>query len=138
MLLDETVTKSMTHGSCSRGNPHSSCKVNGQCSKKYPTPFQNDIIIDVQDRPHNRERNHGRAVAKCYLYNSIVHLDNKYIAFYNPYWLQKYNCNIIVKYGNFIGSVKHLFKYVHRVFDYINILIRQQFEHDEILISMKS
>ena len=123
----------MTHGPCNRGNPRSPCKANRHCCKKYPNPFHNGMIIDVQDRPHDRQRNHGRLVAKCYFCNAVVHTDNKYVVPYNPCPLQKYNRNIIVEYANFIGSVEHLFKYMHRGFVCINLLIRQHFEHDEIL-----
>lgn len=72
-------------------------------------------------------------MVKCYFCNALVYLENKYVVPYNAYPLQKYNCNIIVEYANFIGSVKHLFTYVHRVSDCINLLIKQQFKHDEIL-----
>ena len=133
--LHEIVTKHMIHGPCGKYNMNSPCMFDGSCSKKFPKPFCEETIINVDGYPKYRRRNNGVTA----IVNSRE-IDNSWVVPYNPYLSLKYNCHINVESCASIKSVKYLFKYVYKGHDCANISIKEHgtMNHDEITSFMDS
>jgi hypothetical protein len=103
-LLHNWVLQQMMHGPCSKAV---GCLKNGQCTKHFPKPFQDETVIVKDSYPLYQLRDNGRYIVK-----KGVKLTNQHVVPYNQYLLLKYNChmNVEVPYG--ITATKYLFKYI--------------------------
>jgi hypothetical protein len=133
--LAQIVLKHMIHGPCGIQNQHSPCMVNGDCSKGFPKPFQEETNENVDGYPRYRRR---QSTEQHKVRNHLV--DNRWVVPYNPYLSLKYNCHINVEVCASIKSVKYLFKYVYKGHDCADIEIVESglLEHNEIKQHMDS
>ena len=116
--LHAVVTKFMMHGPCGVANPKSPCKIDGNCSKKFPKDYVNETYAGQDGYPYYQRRNTNRCVNK-----SGVLLDNKYVVPYNPYLSTKYNVHINVEICSSVQSYKYLYKYVYKGPDMASVLL---------------
>ncbi|XP_072078134.1 uncharacterized protein [Arachis hypogaea] len=107
--LHGAVQNYMVYGPCGLYNKNSPCMKNGSCSKFYPKDFRQRTLIDEAGFPKYRRTDNGRTVKK----KECV-LESKFIVPYNPELLLKFGCHINVEYTCQTGSIKHLFKYIHK------------------------
>jgi hypothetical protein len=133
--LNEIVLKHMIHGPCGLQNQNSPCMINGECSKGFPKPFQEETNENVDGYPRYRRR---KSLKQHHVRNLLV--DNQWVVPYNPYLSLKYNCHINVEVCASIKSVKYLFKYVYKGHDCADIEIVEAgpLEHNEIKQHMDS
>ncbi len=110
--LYEVVTGNMMHGPCGGAKPGAVCMKNGECSKKYPRPFQEETMDSRNGYPVYRRRENGRTFTK----EGIV-LDNSHVIPYNPWLSEKYACHINVEVCTSVAAVKYLYKYVYKGVD---------------------
>jgi hypothetical protein len=127
--LFQIVLRHMIHGPCGQQNPFSPCMVNGECSKKFPKPFNTETNGNVNGYPVYQRRTDARRIE---VRNKIV--DNSWVVPYNPFLSLKYNCHINVEVCASVKSVKYLFKYVYKGHDCANVQIQETdtFHHNEV------
>ena len=114
--LHRLVTTCMLHGPCGADNPNAPCMVDGKCSKDFPKEFSEHTLLSDNGYPQYRRRNNGASFLK-----NGVHLDNRYVVPYNPYFLKKYKAHINVEACTSIKSIKYVFKYVYKGHDCASI-----------------
>ena len=91
--LFEIVKQVMVHGPCGGTNPRAPCNdENGQCTKKYPRPFQDGTTMDEEGYPVYHRPDDGREYAV-----RGVKVHNGYIVPHNPHLSVKYQCHINVE-----------------------------------------
>jgi hypothetical protein len=131
----EIVSKCMMHGPCGSAFPNAPCMQDGQCSKGYLRPFQNETSLDENRYPLYRHRNNGLKVLV-----KGVKLDNRWVVPYNPYLCKKFNGHINTEASISIYGVKYMFKYIYKGHDRAPVVIErvenpidgQQVERNEI------
>jgi hypothetical protein len=116
--LYETVTSFMLHGPCGTAKPTAPCMQDGKCDKRFPKPFSDETLPDVDGYPIYRRRDDGITVHK---HGHIF--TNAHVVPYNPFLCTKYNCHINVEIATSITAVKYLFKYVYKGHDRASISI---------------
>jgi hypothetical protein len=90
--LYKVVTGSMLHGPCGGAHPTAVCMKNGECSKRYPRPFEEETVESRNGYPVYRRRDHGRTHTK-----QGFEFDNTRVIPYNPWLSEKYACHINVE-----------------------------------------
>jgi Helitron helicase-like domain at N-terminus len=81
-LLFNIVKHCMVHGPCGPAKPHTPCMRDGKCSKGFPKPFQNKMIMTRNGYPLYAHPNDGRSYEVRNFF-----ADNRWIVLYNPYIL---------------------------------------------------
>ncbi|XP_063993665.1 uncharacterized protein LOC135171207 [Diachasmimorpha longicaudata] len=99
--LFDIVTKHMIHGPCGAFNMTSSCMENGKCKKKFPKPYTNDTITNVDGYPMYRRRNSENGghtfTMRLHNYPNQVELDNQWVVPYSPLLSKTYAAHINVE-----------------------------------------
>lgn len=133
-LLWEIVTKHMIHGPCGVHNLKSPCMDNGQCTKKFPKPFQNETQVAPDGYPLYRRRKRNDCTSRSTI-------DNSFVVPYNRELLLKYNTHINVEACASIKAVKYIFKYIYKGYDKAQVVVtasektsnvKENKNHDEI------
>ena len=73
--LYNLVCSCMIHGPCGVQNPNSVCMENGECKKRFPKPFRDETVENVNGYPAYRRRNQERRGG------SLVHQVNSHRIF---------------------------------------------------------
>jgi hypothetical protein len=107
--LHSIVLKQMRHGPCGELNRSCPCMQNGTCSKGFPKATQQSTSDGLDSYPTYRRR-----CLFSYTTPEGVQIDDTWIAPYNSYFLQKYNCHVNVEICSCISAVKYLYKYVYK------------------------
>ena len=124
----DTVKRHMIHGPCGELNPQCVCMHNGECTKKFPKPLQQQTDFSINGYPLYKRRGQHRAELRYHTIN------DSWVVPYNPHLLMKFNCHMNVEVCTTVKSVKYIFKYIHKGNDAAHIEIRQNYlNHDEIL-----
>ncbi|XP_063995624.1 uncharacterized protein LOC135172981 [Diachasmimorpha longicaudata] len=99
--LFDIVTKHMIHGPCGAFNMTSSCMENGKCKKKFPKPYTNDTITNIDGYPMYRRRNSENGghtfTMQLQNYPNQVELDNQWVVPYSPLLSKTYAAHINVE-----------------------------------------
>lgn len=115
-ILYECVKRHMMRGPCGPLNMNSVCMQNGKCSKKFPKKLLAITEANINGYPEYKRPDNGRTVS--------VHgtdLNNSYVVSHNPYLLQKFNCHLNVEVCTTVKSIKYIYKYIHKGYDYATV-----------------
>src|SRR5450432_3446836 len=112
----------MTHGPCSANNPKSLYMIRRtpssplECSKKFPKPFCESIVIVEDGYLQYRRRNDGRTFTKPKpgALGQVVVCDNSWVVPYNLYLLQKFRYHINVEICATVYVIKYIHKYIYK------------------------
>ncbi|GBO27651.1 hypothetical protein AVEN_10766-1 [Araneus ventricosus] len=111
LRLHEIVTKCVMHGPCGIDNLGAPCMEEAQCKKMVPKEFRTGTTMNVSIYPLYR---------RCPNDTTFVggrEMDNRFVVFYNPYLLLKYNAHINVEICTSLRAVKYIYKYIYKGFD---------------------
>jgi hypothetical protein len=108
--------KVMVHKPCGAQNPHSSCMVNGTCSKSFPKPFREETTVTEDSYARTRRRRTQQS-HQVKIGHQYVDVDNQWVACYSPYLLWKYRCHINVESIASVKAIKYIYKYVYKGHD---------------------
>lgn len=134
--LFDIVTSHMIHGPCGAFNMTSPCMEEGRCKKRFPKPFTNDTITDIDGYPLYRRRDpeHGGHTFTMRKPNSIneVEIDNRWVVPYSPLLSKAYKAHINVEFCSSVKSIKYICKYVNKGSDLAVFEIQDINKNDEI------
>ncbi|KAI2514302.1 helicase [Fragilaria crotonensis] len=134
--LHATVKRCMLHGPCgTKVSPNrwqslkccNSPTHPGECTDKYPRPFQDETTLNDDGFPQYHRRDDGRTVTV-----RGAELDNRWVVPYNCYLTKKYDCHINVEVCNSVQAVKYLYKYVYKGHDRAAVQVGDNTDEDEI------
>ena len=123
-VLHDIVINRMIHGPCGVNNPNSKCMVDKKCSKKYPRPFLNHTISDVDGYPQYKRRHPNDGGIEANHKNQI--LDNSMVVPFNPGLLKIFDAHINVELCSSIQSIKYVTKYVTKGSDMATVEISKR------------
>ena len=101
---------------------------NGHCTKGYPKAFQDITSTNDDGYPLYACPDDGRSFPVTVSGVGTVHVDNRWIVPYNPYFSAKYHSHINVECVATFRTIKYCFKYIHKGPDRATL----EYEHDEI------
>ncbi|XP_055924554.1 uncharacterized protein LOC129956648 [Argiope bruennichi] len=134
--LFDIVTKHMIHGPCGAFNMTSPCMENGKCKKKFPKPYTNDTITDIDGYPMYRRRNteNGGHIFTMRLPNftNQVEFDNQWVVPYSSLLSKTYEAHINVELCSSVKSIKYICKYVNKGSDLAIFEVQNINKNDEI------
>jgi len=134
--LFDIVTSHMIHGPCGAFNMTSPCMEEERCKKRFPKPFTNDTITDIDGYPLYRRRDpeHGGHTFTMRKPNSIneVEIDNRWVVPYSPLLSKAYKAHINVEFCSSVKSIKYICKYVNKGSDLAVFEIQDINKNDEI------
>lgn len=107
------VKTHMIHGPCGALNPNAPCMTDGNCSKSFPKPFSEETKDNVNGYSIYKRRDDGMSVEV-----NGKSVDNRYVVPYNSYLLLKFKCHINVEVCSTVKSVKYVYKYIHKGYDW--------------------
>lgn len=90
----------------------------GECTKRFPREWQDEIVVPGDGYPVYRRHNDGRTVVK-----KGVHLDNRWVVSYNPLLSQLLGCHLNVEAVASVKAVKYLYKYVYKGPDMVRVRV---------------
>lgn len=97
--LYDMVSTNLMHGPCGMAmDPNAPCMRNGNCSKGYPYPFQQQITFNGQGYPKYRRRDNGRTVQRRATNGRLFNLDNQWVVPYNKYLTLNTNLTSMLRY----------------------------------------
>ena len=108
--LYNIVTRTMMHGPCGPIRPSCPCMRDGNCSKKFPKPFNDASTSFGQDNYANYHRPQNGRVTIV----KGIPLDNRWVVPYCPWLSLRYDCHLNVEYCASVKSVKYLYKYTFK------------------------
>ncbi|XP_053202450.1 uncharacterized protein LOC128387301 [Panonychus citri] len=139
--LFKLVTSHMIHGPCGIVDNTSQClNDEGNCTKKFPKPYQEQTQISDQGYPLYRRQN----TRKSYAHRTggvTVDVDNSWVVPYNKFLLKYFKCHLNVEICCTVKAMKYLYKYVYKGYDQSNIRVISEDDHgniDEIDTFLKS
>jgi hypothetical protein len=121
LIAYAAVENYMIHEPCGEVNKNSVCMEDNKCTKHFPKAFNAEMTIDEEGFPIYRRRNDDRHVKK-----GNIEVDNMFVVPYNRNLLVKYQAHINVEWCNMSRSVKYLFKYIHKVLDYVVAVLKEK------------
>ncbi|XP_063987812.1 uncharacterized protein LOC135167977 isoform X2 [Diachasmimorpha longicaudata] len=134
--LFDIVTKHMIHGPCGAFNMTSSCMENGECKKKFPKPYTNDTITNIDGYTMYRRRNSENGghtfTMRLPNYPNQVELDNQWVVPYSPLLSKTYAAHINVELCSSVKSIKDMYKYINKGSDMAIFGVRNINNNDEI------
>ncbi|XP_035830951.1 uncharacterized protein LOC110868732 [Helianthus annuus] len=116
--LYKTTTECMIHGPCGLLNPNSPCMHEGQCSKRFPKPFQSETRFDKAGYAHYK-----RLQGQHHTLRNGIQIDNSYVVPYNKRLCSRFNAHINVEYCGWNMMIKYLFKYISKGADRVRFAI---------------
>ena len=130
-VLREKVLEHMLHNDCTV-NSECRCRQNGACKWKFPKDYQ-AFTVWSDDRlyPTMRRR---RGVQFEERRPNGRHVNNRWIATYNPALLLKYDCHINVEVCSHIEAVKYLYKYIYKGPDRASVRAHGSWNQDEAAV----
>ena len=108
--------KLMVHRPCGAQNPHSSCMVDGACSKGFPKPFREETSVTEDSYARTKRSNTGQSYQITFGRQQIT-VNNQWVVCHSPYLLWKYGCHINVESIASVKAVKYIYKYVYKGHD---------------------
>lgn len=129
LILHDMIIKHIIYGKCDI-NPNAVClhlhtKI---YTNKFPKSFQEktEWLPDMGYPIYKKAEILGQ--------EDDTYIDNRWVVFYNPYLLKKFNAHINVKICSCIKAITYLYKYVCKGHDLTDILVMPQFKenYDEI------
>jgi len=108
--------KMLVHRPCGDQNPHSSCMVDGVCSKGFPKPFRKKTTLNENVYARTRHSNTGQSY-QIMMGRHEVTVNNQWVVCHSPYLLWKYRCHINVESIASVKAVKYIYKYVYKGHD---------------------
>ncbi|XP_053213883.1 uncharacterized protein LOC128397216 [Panonychus citri] len=139
--LFNLVTSHMIHGPCGIVDNSSQCLDDeGNCTKKFPKPYQEQTQISERGYPLYRRQNTNQR----YPHRTggvTVDVDNSWVVPYNKFLIKYFKCHINVEICCTIKAMKYLYKYVYKGYDQSNIRVISEDENgviDEIDTFLKS
>lgn len=108
--LHSAVQQFMVHGPCDTRS-HLRCRVdgtNGECSRRFPKPFNSATRIMHDGFPEYRRR--GRFSGQ----DGDRTVTDEWVVPHNPYLLSRYRCHINVEVAGHVRSCKYIYKYDDR------------------------
>lgn len=114
--LQQLVLRHMIHLPCTYEKIRK-CKPgwNGQCSKRFPKPFQQRTLVGENGYPLYRRRRPAEDEQHFISYaGKKLEVDNRYVVPFNPYLLARYEAHINLEVCSTIVAVKYLYKYIYK------------------------
>ena len=108
--------KVLVHRPCGDQNPHSSCMVDGTCSKGFPKPFREETTLTDDSYARTKRSNTGQSY-HMRIGGHDVTVNNQWVVCYSPYLLWKYRCHINVESIASVKALKYIYKYVYKGHD---------------------
>lgn len=93
----------MMHGPCGATNKNTPCMIDKKYNNHFPKRVIDATKVDDEGYLVYRRRDIGSTIEK-----SGLHLNNQYVAPYNPQLLLKYQAHINVEWCNQSRSIKYL------------------------------
>ena len=129
--LRSKVLQHMIHNDC-QANPAECmcCQRTGRCRWKFPHPFSEATTWTDHELYPKYKR--SRAPNEWeYMPNGRV-VTNEWVASYNPWLIEKYDCHLNVEVCASLEAVRYLYKYIYKGPDRANVRVVHQQTGDEV------
>ncbi|XP_048496252.1 uncharacterized protein LOC125495543 [Beta vulgaris subsp. vulgaris] len=121
--LRKRILNHMIHNPCSVQNSRSPCMKQGSCKKGFPKSFSDCTKQGNDSYPIYRRRQDAPPLPVRENLRLIV--DNRWVVPYNPWLLNKYDCDINIEICSNTKCVKYLYKYIHKGPDRVSMEVHK-------------
>nr|GEZ13527.1 helicase [Tanacetum cinerariifolium] len=128
----KVVTDYMLHGPYGKDKKYAPCTTEGKCSKHYPKQFYAETVLDEDGYPICLRQENKVSFKK-----GKFTFDNRHVVPYNHYMLLKYQAHINVEWCNRSKAIKYLFMYYNKGPDRATVVIQENIQKGDHMISEK-